>query len=76
MDKSPTLIEFIAAGGQIPSVDTIKRDMPKTGRNELCFCGSGNKYKKCCLLLERAMTMIERKQNNCTIDQSGVEDGK
>lgn len=21
----------------------------KTGRNELCFCGSGKKYKKCCL---------------------------
>jgi len=21
----------------------------KTGRNEPCFCGSGKKYKKCCL---------------------------
>jgi hypothetical protein len=21
----------------------------KLGRNELCFCGSGQKYKKCCL---------------------------
>src|SRR5688572_2254635 len=24
--------------------------MPKLGRNEPCFCGSGRKYKKCCLL--------------------------
>ena len=23
--------------------------MAKIGRNELCFCGSGKKYKKCCL---------------------------
>lgn len=22
---------------------------PKLGRNELCYCGSGKKYKKCCL---------------------------
>ena len=24
--------------------------MPKIGRNESCLCGSGRKYKKCCLL--------------------------
>jgi uncharacterized protein YecA (UPF0149 family) len=22
---------------------------PKKGRNEPCFCGSGKKYKKCCM---------------------------
>lgn len=26
----------------------IRREMPKTGRNEKCPCGSGRKYKKCC----------------------------
>lgn len=26
-----------------------KRDMPKIGRNALCSCGSGFKYKKCCI---------------------------
>ncbi|HQU08222.1 MAG: hypothetical protein B7Z60_06305 [Ferrovum sp. 37-45-19] len=26
----------------------IRRDAPKTGRNDLCPCGSGLKYKKCC----------------------------
>jgi len=28
---------------------TFKRETPKVGRNELCPCGSGKKYKKCCL---------------------------
>ncbi len=28
---------------------TIRRDEPKIGRNEPCPCGSGKKYKKCCL---------------------------
>ncbi|MFV1985613.1 MAG: SEC-C metal-binding domain-containing protein, partial [Thiohalomonadales bacterium] len=23
--------------------------LPKVGRNEPCHCGSGKKYKKCCL---------------------------
>ena len=28
---------------------TIRRDKPKIGRNEPCPCGSGKKYKRCCL---------------------------
>lgn len=28
---------------------TVKRETPKVGRNEPCPCGSGKKYKKCCL---------------------------
>ncbi|CDG82798.1 UPF0149 family protein [Janthinobacterium agaricidamnosum] len=27
---------------------TVLRDLPKTGRNDPCHCGSGKKYKKCC----------------------------
>ena len=27
----------------------FKRETPKVGRNERCPCGSGKKYKKCCL---------------------------
>lgn len=27
---------------------TIRREEPKTGRNEICPCGSGKKYKQCC----------------------------
>ena len=26
----------------------------KIGRNDPCLCGSGKKYKKCCLALEEA----------------------
>jgi SEC-C motif domain protein len=26
----------------------VRRDQPKIGRNDLCPCGSGKKYKKCC----------------------------
>jgi preprotein translocase subunit SecA len=29
-------------GGQ-----TVKRELPKVGRNDACPCGSGKKYKKC-----------------------------
>ncbi|ACL04319.1 SEC-C motif domain protein [Desulfatibacillum aliphaticivorans] len=30
-------------------VDTVKREAPKIGRNAKCPCGSGKKYKKCCM---------------------------
>ncbi|MEO8443595.1 MAG: SEC-C metal-binding domain-containing protein [Gammaproteobacteria bacterium] len=30
-----------------PVVGTYRRDAPKLGRNDACFCGSGKKYKKC-----------------------------
>ena len=32
-----------------PRVETIVRTTPKVGRNNPCPCGSGKKYKKCCL---------------------------
>jgi uncharacterized protein YecA (UPF0149 family) len=28
-------------------VKTVKRDEPKIGRNDPCWCGSGKKFKKC-----------------------------
>jgi len=31
------------------SQETFVRDTPKVGRNDPCPCGSGKKYKKCCL---------------------------
>ena len=27
---------------------TVRRTMPKVGRNDPCPCGSGKKYKNCC----------------------------
>ncbi|MBE6039533.1 MAG: preprotein translocase subunit SecA [Clostridiales bacterium] len=45
-------------GGSMPSAapkadktgkqETVRRDMPKVGRNDPCPCGSGKKYKNCC----------------------------
>jgi uncharacterized protein YecA (UPF0149 family) len=29
--------------------EPYRREQPKTGRNDLCFCGSGKKYKNCCI---------------------------
>ena len=34
-------------GGDDAAVTTVRRDMPKVGRNAPCPCGSGKKYKKC-----------------------------
>jgi preprotein translocase subunit SecA len=34
-------------GGDDAPVKTIKREEPKIGRNEPCWCGSGKKFKKC-----------------------------
>jgi preprotein translocase subunit SecA len=40
-----------AAGGETESGKgvTVRRDGKKVGRNDPCPCGSGKKYKKCCL---------------------------
>ena len=35
------------SGGDDSQVKTIRREMPKVGRNDPCPCGSGKKYKKC-----------------------------
>jgi uncharacterized protein YecA (UPF0149 family) len=28
--------------------NTVRREVPKVGRNDPCPCGSGKKFKKCC----------------------------
>jgi transposase-like protein len=43
-DSPETLHNF----AQSP-VQTIRREAPKVGRNESCPCGSGRKFKICCL---------------------------
>ena len=35
---------------RVPPASVQVRTGPKTGRNAQCPCGSGKKYKKCCLL--------------------------
>jgi hypothetical protein len=43
------------------STTTIVNEQPKVGRNDPCPCGSGKKYKKCCLKTQsfRSRTGIE-----------------
>ncbi len=38
----------IAAGENSQPAQPVRRDGDKVGRNALCPCGSGKKYKKCC----------------------------
>ncbi len=35
--------------GDILGNEPYRREIPKVGRNEPCICGSGKKYKKCCM---------------------------
>lgn len=35
--------------------NSVKEKRVKVGRNEKCPCGSGKKYKKCCIKIERKM---------------------
>ncbi|MDY0361974.1 MAG: preprotein translocase subunit SecA [Desulforegulaceae bacterium] len=39
---------FSSGSGSDGGGKTIVRNEPKIGRNDLCPCGSGKKYKKCC----------------------------
>jgi len=34
---------------------TVRRPIPKLGRNDSCHCGSGRKYKKCCYDKDQAL---------------------
>lgn len=38
--------------------------VPKVGRNDVCWCGSGKKYKKC-HLLEDEKKMAKKYASNC-----------
>ncbi len=37
-----------SAGGEASPKEPVKRDLTKVGRNDMCPCGSGKKYKNCC----------------------------
>jgi hypothetical protein len=39
-----------------PAAETIIRHQPKVGRNDPCPCGSGKKYKKCCMKAEESLS--------------------
>ena len=35
--------------GNVHAKQPVRREEPKVGRNDPCPCGSGKKYKKCCM---------------------------
>ncbi len=45
------IMELVAekANAHLANGATMRRAVAKTGRNELCHCGSGKKYKHCCI---------------------------
>ncbi|GAB6138003.1 YecA family protein [Halanaerobaculum tunisiense] len=52
---------------------TIKRKRKKVGRNEPCPCGSGKKYKKCCINKKEfsdLYTFEEKTKNNSDVNDS------
>jgi preprotein translocase subunit SecA len=42
-----------------PKVETVRRDKPKVGRNDPCWCGSGKKYKSCHMRTDQATEPAE-----------------
>jgi preprotein translocase subunit SecA len=50
-----------ASGGPVqtppPPVQTMRRERPKVGRNDPCWCGSGKKYKHCHLRSDTATSV-------------------
>ena len=44
-----TSVESVIASSSPDPVPTVRYSTPKPGRNEPCPCGSGRKYKHCCL---------------------------
>jgi preprotein translocase subunit SecA len=45
--NAPAAPKPARTGGDDAPVTTVRRDEPKIGRNDPCYCGSGKKYKKC-----------------------------
>ncbi len=44
-----TLREPLCSGMKWEKSKPYEREVPKISRNAPCFCGSGKKYKKCCI---------------------------
>src|SRR3990167_7949654 len=48
--------------------------MPRTGRNDPCPCGSGKKYKHCCLERDRAVALQAQKANQVSVRKGDQEE--
>lgn len=55
LEELNELDELIDHGPYYQHHEPYQRETPRIGRNDPCYCGSGKKYKKCCLNKEREM---------------------
>jgi SWIM/SEC-C metal-binding protein len=51
--------------------DTVEYNGPKIGRNDPCPCGSGKKYKKCCLTEQETQHQSELELNTPDLTSLG-----
>ncbi|MGM0681283.1 MAG: SEC-C metal-binding domain-containing protein [Thermodesulfobacteriota bacterium] len=52
---------------------TVRRPVPKLGRNQPCHCGSGKKYKKCCYSKDRELLLDASSYEGITKSQLKAE---
>lgn len=50
-----------------------KDSLKKIGRNDKCVCGSGKKFKKCCLPKINFQDIYELKQNERPVNKNTIE---
>lgn len=48
-EEAQSVLQELVSMMPTPNRTPYVREERKIGRNELCSCGSGKKYKKCCL---------------------------
>lgn len=75
MESQLSLLKAKAEGLVIKPTEPIRRDSPKIGRNQPCYCGSDKKYKKCCLLLEIEIANFEKETKQQDLMQKIVDIG-
>lgn len=49
------VLNRVDAEADQPAQETVARELPKVGRNDPCPCGSGKKYKSCCMRKKQAV---------------------
>ena len=75
-EEAAVQIQARDAGYQVVKRDKgtgveLRRDAPKVGRNDLCPCGSGKKYKNCHMRQDSAATATVTTQTNGAAAKGG-----
>lgn len=64
-------LEYIADQAPPPGISgyTVRRAVPRIGRNDPCPCGSGKKYKKCCINRDQDRLKASSSIPGLTVDE-------